>query len=89
MGLSMPRTAIVIAAALAIAVTLPAVSAQTQSIRTFVSTAGSDNASCTITSSCRHFQAAANATSAVGGEVDALDPGAYDVFNFAFPRMTH
>jgi hypothetical protein len=85
----MTRMTIVIAAGLALAVTLPAVSAQAQSIRTFVSRAGSDNASCTITSPCRHFQAAVNATSAVGGEVDALDPGACDVFNFAFPRMPH
>jgi len=89
MGFSMRRTAIVIAAALALAVTLPTAPANAQSIRTFVSTAGSDNASCTITSPCRHFEAAVNATSAVGGEVDALDPGAWDVFNFAFPRMTH
>ncbi len=39
----MTRTTIVMAVGLALAVTLPAVSAQAQSIRTFVSTAGSDS----------------------------------------------
>jgi hypothetical protein len=67
----------VMAAALALAVTLPA--AQAQSIRTFVSTSGSDNPSCSLASPCRHFQAAVAAT-ALGGEVDALDPGAYGSF---------
>jgi hypothetical protein len=67
---------IVIAAALALAVTLPAVSAQAQSIRTYVSITGSDSNPCSLTQPCRHFQAAVNATS-VGGEVDALDPGGY------------
>jgi hypothetical protein len=72
----MTRIAIVIAAALTFAVTLPAVQAHAQSIRTFVSTAGTNNASCSITAPCRHFQAAVNVTAA-GGEVDALDAGAY------------
>jgi hypothetical protein len=58
---------------------LPAVPAQAQSIRTFVSVAGSDNPTCSITSPCRHFSAAVAATLA-GGEVDALDPGAYGSF---------
>src|SRR5216683_4582768 len=75
----MSRTTIVMAAALALAVTLPAVPAQAQSIRTFVSTAGSDNPSCSLASPCRHFSAAVAATAA-GGEVDALDPGAYGSF---------
>jgi hypothetical protein len=61
---------------------LPAVSAQAQSIRTFVSTAGSDSNPCSLTQPCRHFQAAVNATSA-GGEVDALDPGAYGSFTIS------
>src|SRR5271168_4542210 len=78
----MTRTTIVIAAALALAVTLPAVSAQAQSIRTFVSTSGTDNPSCSLTSPCRHFSAAVTAT-AVGGEVDALDPGAYGSFTIS------
>jgi hypothetical protein len=72
----MTRTTIVIAAALGLAVTLPAVSAQAQSPRTFVSAAGSDSNPCSFAAPCRHFQAAVNATSA-GGEVDALDPAVY------------
>ena len=55
---------------------LPAVSAQAQSPRTFVSAAGSDSNPCSFAAPCRHFQAAVNATSA-GGEVDALDPAGY------------
>jgi hypothetical protein len=78
----MTRTTIVMAAALAFAAILPAVSAQAQAIRTFVSTAGSDNPSCSLASPCRHFQAAVTAT-AVGGEVDALDPGAYGSFTIS------
>jgi hypothetical protein len=64
-------------AGLALAIILPSVSAQAQSIRTYVSVTGSDSsASCSLTQPCRHFQAAVAATS-VGGEVDALDPGGY------------
>jgi hypothetical protein len=72
----MTRINIVIAAGLALAVTLPAVSAQAHSPRTFVSAAGSDSNPCSFALPCRHFQAAVNAT-AVGGEVDALDPAGY------------
>jgi hypothetical protein len=61
---------------------LPAVPAQAQSIRTFVSTAGTDNPSCSLASPCRHFSAAVAATVA-GGEVDALDPGAYGSFTIS------
>src|SRR5258708_12854437 len=71
-----------IAAALALAATLPPVQAQAQSIRTFVSTAGSDSNPCSITLPCRHFSAAVAVTSA-GGEVDALDPGAYGSFTIS------
>jgi hypothetical protein len=71
----MTRT-ILIAAALALAITLPAVPAQAQSPRTFVSAAGSDSNPCSFAAPCRHFQAAVNATS-LGGEVDALDPAGY------------
>jgi len=71
----MTRT-IVITAALALAVTLPALTAQAQSPRTFVSAAGNDSNPCSFAAPCRHFQAAVNATSA-GGEVDALDPAGY------------
>jgi hypothetical protein len=73
---------ILIAAGLALAVTLPSVSAQAQAIRTFVSTTGSDSNPCSITEPCRHFSAAVAAT-AVGGEVDALEPGAYGSFSIS------
>src|SRR5579863_9542952 len=72
----MTTTTIVMAAGLALAVTLPTVSAQAQSPRTFVSAVGSDSNPCSFAAPCRHFQAAVNATSA-GGEVDALDPAGY------------
>jgi hypothetical protein len=78
----MTRSTLSIAAALALAVTLPAVSAQAQTIRTFVSTTGSDSNPCSITAPCRHFSAAIAATS-VGGEVDALDAGAYGSFTIS------
>src|SRR6266852_4489055 len=74
----MTRT-IFIVAALALAATLPAVPAQAQAIRTFVSVAGSDSNPCSLAQPCRHFSAAVAATAA-GGEVDALDPGAYGSF---------
>src|SRR5258708_10420386 len=75
----MTRTITVIAAVLALAVTLPAAPARAQSIRTFVSTAGNDANPCSLAQPCRHFSAAVAATAA-GGEVDALDPGAYGSF---------
>jgi hypothetical protein len=62
--------------AAALIAVLPAVSAQAQAPRTFVSAAGSDSNPCSFAAPCRHFQAAVNATSA-GGEVDALDPAGY------------
>ncbi len=69
-------TRFAIAAALALVAILPAVSAQAQAPRTFVSAAGSDANPCSFAAPCRHFQAAVNATS-TGGEVDALDPAGY------------
>jgi hypothetical protein len=72
----MTRT-IFIAAALALAVTLPAAPAQAQATRAFVSAAGSDSNNCINTNTpCRHFQ---NAYIAMpnGGEIDVLDPGNY------------
>jgi hypothetical protein len=71
----MTRT-IFITAGVALAITLPVVSAQAQSPRTFVSAAGTDNSTCSFAAPCRHFQNAVNVTSA-GGEVDALDPAGY------------
>jgi hypothetical protein len=72
----MTRT-IFIAAALALAVTLPAVPAQAQAARTFVSAAGSDSNNClNVLTPCRHFQTAYNAMPN-GGEIDVLDPANY------------
>jgi hypothetical protein len=68
------------AATLALAITLPAVPANAQAPRTFVSAAGNDSNPCTIAAPCRHFQAAVTATSP-GGEVDALDPAGYGPIN--------
>jgi hypothetical protein len=82
-GLSMTRTTIVIAAALALAATLLAVPANAQTaIRTYVSITGNDTNPCSLTAPCRHFQAAVNLTS-LGGEVDALDPGGYGAFTIS------
>jgi len=68
---------IFIAAALALAVTLPAVPAQAQANRTFVSAAGSDSNNCAnVTTPCRHF-AAAFAVTAPSGEIFVLDPANY------------
>jgi hypothetical protein len=75
----MTRKTIAMALGLALAVMLMAVPANAQSIRTFVSTTGLDSNPCSITQPCRHFSAAVAAT-AVGGEVDALEAGAYGSF---------
>jgi hypothetical protein len=72
----MTRTTIVIAAGLALAVTLPAVPAQALAARTFVSGAGNDANPCTLSQPCRSFQAAYNVTAA-NGEIDVLDPAGY------------
>jgi hypothetical protein len=72
-------TRIVVVATFALVVALLAAPAQAQSIRTFVSVTGSDSNPCSITEPCRHFSAAVAAT-ALGGEVDALEPGAYGSF---------
>ena len=76
---------IVIAAALALAATLPLAPAQAQENRTFVSSAGSDTNSCTsATLPCRHFKAAYAATPA-GGEIDVLDPANYGSLTITGP----
>jgi hypothetical protein len=80
----MTRT-IVIAAALAFAVTLPAVSAQAQALRTFVSAAGSDSNNCAnVATPCRHF-AAAYAATAANGEIYVLDPANYGSLTITGP----
>jgi hypothetical protein len=67
-----------IPAALALAVTLPAVPAQAAGApRTFLSAAGSDANNCTnVSTPCRHM-AAAYAATAPNGEIYVLDPANY------------
>jgi hypothetical protein len=73
----MTRTTIAVAAALGLAVMLPALPAQAQAARTFVSAAGSDSNNCiNAASPCRHF-ATAFAATAAGGEIYVLDPANY------------
>jgi len=68
---------IVIAAGLALAVTLPAIQARAAAARTFISAAGSDSNNCTnVATPCRHL-AAAFAATAQDGEIYVLDPANY------------
>jgi hypothetical protein len=63
--------------AASVAAVLPAVSAQAQVNRTFVSAAGSDSNNCAnVLTPCRHF-AAAYAVTAPSGEIFVLDPANY------------
>jgi hypothetical protein len=55
---------------------MPAVPAQAQNSRSFVSSQGSDANPCTLAAPCRSFQAAHNATNA-GGEISVLDSAGY------------
>jgi hypothetical protein len=71
----MTRTAIVIAAGLALAATLSALPVQAQT-RDFVGITGSDSNPCTNVAPCRSFQHAHD-TVAANGEIDVLDPGGY------------
>ena len=82
----MTRTTIVVATMLALAVTLPAVSAQAAGIltRTFVSSAGVDTNPCTIAAPCATFATAYNAVEA-NGIVAALDPGKYGPITITGP----
>jgi hypothetical protein len=76
---------ILIAAALAFAATLPAMPAQAQANRTFVSAAGSDSNNCdSVTTPCRHF-ANAYAVTAANGEIDVLDPANYGALTITDP----
>jgi hypothetical protein len=80
----MTRT-IFIAAALALAVTLPAMPAQAAAARTFVSAAGNDSNNCTnVASPCRHL-AAAYAATAANGEIYVLDPANYGSLTITGP----
>jgi hypothetical protein len=55
---------------------LPAAPAQAQATRTWVSGVGDDANPCSRTAPCKTFAGAISKT-AVGGEIDALDPGGY------------
>ena len=57
---------------LALALTLSSVSAQAQLSHTYVSSTGNDTNNCSLSTPCRHLQAALAATSA-GGEITILD----------------
>jgi hypothetical protein len=73
----MIRTAIVVAAGLALAAVLPAMPAQALAARTFVSAAGSDSNNCAnVLTPCRHLSTAFAAT-AQDGEIYVLDPANY------------
>jgi hypothetical protein len=80
----MTRT-ILIAAATALTVMLPAMPAQAAAARTFVSAAGNDSNNCTnVNSPCRHF-AAAYAATAANGEIYVLDPANYGSLTITGP----
>src|SRR5271154_2976195 len=80
----MTRT-IFIAAALALAVTLPAIPAQAAAARTFVSAAGSDSNNCiNVLTPCRHL-ATAYAATAPNGEIYVLDPANYGSLTITGP----
>jgi hypothetical protein len=64
------------AVGLALGVVLPAVSAQAQNARSFVSGHGLDSNACTLAAPCRTFQHAHDMTNA-SGEIDVLDRAGY------------
>jgi hypothetical protein len=72
----MTRATIVIAVALALAAALPAVPAQAQNTRSFVSGLGNDLNNCSLAAPCRSFQHAHDQTNA-GGEIAVLDTAGY------------
>jgi hypothetical protein len=64
---------------------LPAVPAQAQANRTFVSAAGNDSNNCaTVSTPCRHL-ANAYAATAANGEIDVLDPANYGALTITGP----
>src|SRR6266849_4413627 len=71
----MTRIAIVIAAGIALAATLPAIPAHARA-RVFVASYGSDSNPCTFLAPCRNFQQAVNVVDA-GGEVTAIDSAGF------------
>jgi hypothetical protein len=73
----MTRTAFVFTLLAVLVCLLPAVPAQAQAARTFVSAAGSDSNNCiNVATPCRHL-AAAYAATAANGEIYVLDPANY------------
>jgi hypothetical protein len=82
----MTRTTTLMAAGLALTVTLPAVSAQAAGTltRTFVSSTGVDSNPCTTAQPCASFAAAYTAVQA-NGIVAALDPGKYGPLTINMP----
>jgi len=81
----MTRTAIVIAAALAFAATLPAVPAHAAARdRVFVASYGNDSNPCTFLSPCKTFQMAVDVV-AVGGEVTAIDSAGFGPISITQP----
>src|ERR1700722_19757481 len=82
-----PMARIIMAAALALAVTLPSVQAQAQNgalTRSFVSSAGVDSNPCTITQPCATF-AQAYTKFGANGIIAALDPGKYGPITITGP----
>jgi hypothetical protein len=73
---------IFIAAALALAATLPAAPALAQRDRVFVASYGSDSNPCTFGSPCKTFQNAINVV-AQGGEVTAIDSAGFGTFTIS------
>ena len=74
----MKRTIFIVTISLALAAMLPAVSAQAQNARSFVSSTGSDSNNCTLATPCRTLQVAFNNTNA-GGEIDVLNTAGYGI----------
>jgi hypothetical protein len=72
----MTRIELALSLAAALACALPAIPAQAQANRTFVSAMGSDSNPCTFGSPCRSLQRAHDQTNA-SGEIDVLDPAGY------------
>src|ERR1019366_9298556 len=64
------------AVGLALVVALPAVTAQAQNARSFVSAHGLDTNACTLAAPCRTLAQALTLTNA-SGEIDVLDPAGY------------
>ncbi len=76
----MRKAGLTIAASVIAALSLTPALAHAQSTRTWVSGVGDDFNPCSRTAPCKTFQGALSAT-AVGGEIDTLDPGGFGSIN--------